>query len=358
MKDFDTILLEYGNAISADLGGSKIISKDVDKENAEYVAKKLIKAIINVVFAIRSYDRNYKTMSPSLRPAAYQKAIKELKEAIKAAEDNEFFKYEPNYWRVLKNTVNEPLPEDPRETELSRFYVNTIRKIRRDNAVNAKFKDFEREEARILVGNRSDIAQVDALEQTIRNQEKKAIKAYRKGEQIPKNQVLRTYHDNLDIEADQADKNREAILKGQEIDASKRELTADEKKAKYATGMNSGTAAKIENLKRWDDLNTGFKTNYALIQSWKSQGIKPDEEHKFYRVGVIDGNPVCYLGTAKQFFIANRNWWAGTRAKATSIFYTEPEYCSNTPSDEIKKKWETIKPKSSSVVTENVIFDY
>lgn len=317
-----------------------IVKEDVNDDKK--TVKNLTRAITDVVHAIRSQqtttsgnDRNYRTMSPELRPAAYKKAIAELKGAIAAAEKNPNFKYVKSYWRVLNNAVNEPLPVSPKETELSGFYMDVLKKIKKDN----NYMEPQPNIGADVVDNPTDTAQ-----QKARN----AIAKYdfEGSKNIRAKADEDAFQKSLEAKAKKSEEDRENILQGKEATKDV-ELSQEDKKLKYGSGMNAGTATKIANSKigKWEDLNTGFRTNYALIQDWKAKGIKPDAKHIFYRVGTIDGNPVCYLDG--KFFVANRNWWAGTKAKATSIKFSEPAYASDNPPEDVKQKWLMIKPKAS-----------
>lgn len=301
------------------------------QKKKETSVNEICKAIDEIIEALR----NTKNVDSAKAITVPEREVPALLEAGRVKLDKALKTYSNDLilndkiYKDLQELASKPIPRNYNTIKL----INYVKTIRKDNGY--------KEEVNIgkdLSTNPTDTAQ-HAM-----------INGIYKDPNNPKSDAEElSLYKKLTKDAYRSERDRKNILAGKEVEQrntnAKNDISASDLKLKYGTGMNSGTAQKIAKIKRWEDLNTGFKTNYALIQNWKAQGIKPDANHIFYRVGKIDGNPVCYVNG--QFFVANRNWWAGTKAKLTSIKYSEPEYCSENPPDNIRKKWEEIKPRAS-----------
>lgn len=181
---------------------------------------------------------------------------------------------------------------------------------------------------------------------------------------------------NLDKEASWADWNRFRAKKG----LPPEEPSDEEKKERTASGV--AKQQKMEelsskyNLKKWDEIDTGFRTNHELIKDWIAKGKKPDDQHKIYNVGNIDGGKLKLFRIGKtasseasyfgKYFVASQKWWASD-TKPVSIAkkgtVTEP-YCAYDKEDETAKKIiaryntnNNIVTRSASIVTEGEQLD-
>lgn len=321
--------------------------------DVQAAARKFISATLSLAKALRGFDSSYNPLPQGKKRDNFLKLAadygKELDAARAAGVNLGFLGTKAT---LLKKISENPAGfySDSGNDSLVKDLLDVTKKAAAYNNID-NLKGVEDDLAKALQTNTHDTAQLNAI--------KGRLKLADQGNEKAQAETKADF-DRLDREADAADRNRADLDAGKEIEktdpnAKRRDLSAEELKLKYGSGKNSATAAAAEKagLKSWADLDTGFKTNYALIQSWKSQGIKPDASHMFYRVGNINGgDPVMYLDG--NFFTANRNWWSGTHKKLTSIRYSEPEYTSDSPPEAIKEKWLELKKKIPTVVTEEV----
>lgn len=346
--------VENFNAIRRGVRMAKGASYTPVNADVKSAARRFIDATLGLAKALRGFDSSYNPLPQGKKRDNFLSRAegygKEL-DAAKAAGVNLGFL--GTKAALLKKISENPsgFYSDSGNDSLVKDLLDVTKKAAAHNGID-NLKGVEDDLAKALQTNTHDVAQLNAIKGRLRlaDQGNEKAKAETKAD-----------FDRLDREADAADRKRADLDAGKEPEAradsnaKKRDLSAEELKLKYGSGKNSATAAAAEKagLKSWADLDTGFKTNYALIQSWKSQGIKPDPKHMFYRVGNINGgDPVMYLDGS--FFTANRNWWSGTHAKLTSIRYSEPDYTSDNPPEEVKEKWLELKKKIPSTVTESI----
>ena len=334
----------------------KLLREDVNSvRDGKSTAIAVSKAITNVVYAIKSYDRNYNTMPTSQRKGAYDKAIQELREAIIKAENDNSFKYDKKRWQVLKNTVSnaeQNFPEkvgSEEEKDLSNFLMNTLKSLKKDNAV-MKTPDFAKDLA-------SDENQYKFLQQIMRGKNDK---------HFDENGIIHRFEKDLGTKADYSEKRRQEILSGKDVEKVKlnQMLSKEERVKKYNDGVGDLGRSKLTNMASnnnkiptmSEEPVEGCKNVKELVKLWASNKVPMEGQIEIVSregngLGVI-GKPIVYI-KGKYYQVPRNDLFTNAKggiATAASEYKGYTKVATSDPRhDKIREAL-----KNASVVTEGV----
>lgn len=328
---------------------TKLLKEDVASvKDGKATAKAVSKAITNVVYAIKSYDRNYQTMPVAQRKPAYDKAISELKEAITKAENDPSFKYEKKRWQILKNTVENAennFPEkvgSQEELDLSNFLMNTLKTLKRDNAVMST-PDF----AKDLSDNDN---QYKFLQQVFKS---KRDDAFGDGKIIHK---LENAFGNI---ADYREKQRQDILSGKDVEKVKANqmLSKEDKRKKYNDGVGDLGRQKLSTTQiptMSESPVEGCTNVKKLAALWAANKVPQQGQIEIVSregngLGVI-GKPIVYI-KGKYYQVPRNDLFTNAKGGIATAASEYKGYTKNAVSD---PKHEKIREalRNASVVTE------
>lgn len=335
MFDIDLIMENVSKSILEDIGSPGVSA-----------AKKVSKAISNIVYAIKSYDRDYKTMPTSQRKPAYLKACGELKTAMKEAEADKDFKYDKTRWNVLKNTMAKAEENFPEEVDsegeklYSKFLMDTLKSIKKSNNVKETF-----DPAKDL-SNSQD--QYNYLQKLYASKSPRAHEAEK------------TFNKELESRAEYSEKQRQEILTNKDTEKFRvyQNLSKEERRKKYNSGISDVAKEKISNA------------NIPALKSAPVEGcdsvkklVKLWAENKVPQQGQIEvvskrgnglGVPiVCIKG--KYYQVPNNQLYTNDKG---GIATAASEYRGYTRDATKDPAHDEIRKKLASVYTEEHYFEY